>query len=342
MATPPPSKGKKIAKEGKEKQTRRLWTAKEEEALLSCMMDCVCDKFRAENGFKAGFFVAVEKELPKLLPGTTLKANPNIESKVKNWKEKYGIIADAIRISGFNFNYSTQSIEVDDESVWEEYEKVHKGAKGMNGKRFPMFEQWQILFGKDRATGEFAEDPNDIPDDEHIHTTNENPDSPYIPRFENGEFVWSSGSSFVDLECGSETPNTNPTRSGPTTPSNGNPTTPTSAFPNAGQKPPKKKAKVTTKEASLHEAMETYMKASNVVLEKIADGVGYDKELSARRTGVFNELMKLDLDMDDRFVLNEKICLAEKRVDTFYGLPDEVKQAWVMRVLEGKIYGTSP
>lgn len=52
--------------------------------------------------------------------------------------------------------------------------------------------------------------------------------------------------------------------------------------------------------------------------------------------------MKLDLDMDDRFVLNEKICLAEERVDTFYGLPDEVKQAWVMRVLEGKIYGTSP
>ncbi len=39
-----------------------------------------------------------------------------------------------------------------------------------------MFESWQILFGKDRATGEIAEDPQELPeeDENHIETPNLN------------------------------------------------------------------------------------------------------------------------------------------------------------------------
>ena len=88
-------------KAGKEKQPRRLWTSKEEEALLVAMLDCFGDKWKGHNGFKPGYFTVVEKELQKLLPGTTLRTKPNIESKVKGWKEKYGLLADMIRISGF-------------------------------------------------------------------------------------------------------------------------------------------------------------------------------------------------------------------------------------------------
>ncbi|KAH7840644.1 hypothetical protein Vadar_019644 [Vaccinium darrowii] len=291
------------------KQSRRLWTAKEEEALLSAMMDCISDKFRADNGFKSGFFVAVEKELQKLLPGTTLKANPNIESKVKNWKEKYGVIADAIRISGFQWNFVTQSIEVDDESIWEEYEK-------------------------DRATGEIAEDPQEIPDeDDHVETHNLiDIETGYIPRYENGEPSFIPSQCFVDLSCGSETAN----------PNIPNPTTPTSATPtsNAGLKPPKKKAKP-SKEGALHEAMGSYMAKSNEVLEKIASGICHDKELSVLRSGVMDELLKLNLEMDDMFVANERICETEQRVETFYALPDHLKYPWVIRVLEGKLYATT-
>ena len=70
-------------KAGKEKQPLRLWTSKEEEALLVAMLDCLGDKWKGHNGFKPGYFTVVEKELRKLLPGTTLRAKPNIESKVK-------------------------------------------------------------------------------------------------------------------------------------------------------------------------------------------------------------------------------------------------------------------
>ncbi|XP_058181315.1 uncharacterized protein LOC131299752 [Rhododendron vialii] len=132
----------------KRKQDRRLWTFAKEQALLAAMMECICDKYKAHNDFKPCYFNEVEKELKKRLPRTTLKAQPNIESKVKNWKDKYAVITDITRLSGFGWNHTTNSIVVDDENVWKEYEKSNSKAKGMNGKSFPMYESWQFLFGK--------------------------------------------------------------------------------------------------------------------------------------------------------------------------------------------------
>ncbi|KAH7863302.1 hypothetical protein Vadar_015935 [Vaccinium darrowii] len=302
------SKGKQPT-EGKEKQQRRLWSVKEKEALLGCMLDCLCDKYKADNGFKAGYFVLVEKELQKALPGTTLKTQPNIESKVKNWKKKYGVIADTIKLSGFSWNYGTKSIEVDNESVWEAYEK-------------------------DRATDDFAEDPAEIQDVDVDDDYEDEPvevvlppmdDNLYTPLFANGEPVFPSESAhttFDQSQCSASA----------------NPTTPTS---NAVPKPPKKKAKIDAREAAMHEALGNFCNQSNEVLVKLVDAVSFDKDLTARRTGVFNDLMKLDLDMDDRVIVNDKICSKDERVLQFYGIPDQVKQQWVMRILEGKLYGNT-
>ncbi|KAH7841013.1 hypothetical protein Vadar_024503 [Vaccinium darrowii] len=208
-----PGEGKKPANEGneKEKQTRRLWSVKEDEALLACMLEEYKDgvKWKAKNGFKSGFFGAVETLIHKMLPGTTIRATPNIESKVKNWKEKYGLLADMQRLSGFSWNHDTNAIIVDLPDVWDDYVKFHPKANGMNGKAFPMFQQWQVLFGKDRATGEMAEDPPEIRDDvsdedieppvyeESFVGTNEC----YTPRFANCDFVFGGG-TFVDLSVG--------------------------------------------------------------------------------------------------------------------------------------------
>ncbi|KAH7838423.1 hypothetical protein Vadar_026217 [Vaccinium darrowii] len=129
QSKPSKAKGKGNGKDKaneKEKQPRRLWTAREEEGLLTCMLEEFNDgsKWRAENGFKSGFFGAVEILLHKMFPGTTIRANPNIESKVKNWKEKYGLLADMRRLSGFSWNHDPHSIIVDSEDVWEDYVKV--------------------------------------------------------------------------------------------------------------------------------------------------------------------------------------------------------------------------
>ncbi|KAF3624001.1 putative ABC transporter B family member 25-like [Capsicum annuum] len=53
--------------------------------------------------------------------------------------------------------------------------KVHNRAKpkakNMNTKKWPMFEDWEEIFGKDRATGEFAEAPLDVIEEIHKSRT---------------------------------------------------------------------------------------------------------------------------------------------------------------------------
>ncbi|KAG5536050.1 hypothetical protein RHGRI_023737 [Rhododendron griersonianum] len=93
----------------------------------------------------------------------------------------------------------------------------------MNGKSFPMFESWQIMFGLDRAIGEMAEDTAEVDNCDPV-------ESPYTD----------------DLFNDCYTPST-------------------------------------------------------VIFEKIADAVGYEKQLSSRRERVFDELLKLDMDEDDSF-----------------------------------------
>ncbi|KAG5561873.1 hypothetical protein RHGRI_004794 [Rhododendron griersonianum] len=90
--------------------------------------------------------------------------------------------------------------------------------------------------------------------------------------------------------------------------------------------PPKKKAK---KEVAIPEALGNYLTQSATVMEKIADAIGYDKQLSSRKERVFDKLLKLDMDEDDRYIVNAIIVQAEDRVDTFYGIPTERKQRWV-------------
>ncbi|KAI8542478.1 hypothetical protein RHMOL_Rhmol08G0140800 [Rhododendron molle] len=327
----------------KRKHDRRLWTFAKEQALLAAMMESICDKYRAHNGFKLGYFNEVEKELKKILPGTTLKAQPNIESKVKNWKVQYAVILDLTRLSGFGWNHTSNSIVVDDENVWKEYEKSNPKPKGLNGKSFPMYESWQFLFGRDRATGELAEDAAEV---EEVVETYQNDvnievddmlNECYTPTFANGGTVFPRDTPFVDMSTSSGTLTSNAILAAPRTNANtprSNANTPTS---NVVSGRPKKKAKVDANEASIHVAMANLLGKSNTAFNKIADAVGYEDRLSAKREKVFTELMKLDLQMIDRFALNTMIVSAEENVDTFYGIPENYKQAWVEVVLSGQI-----
>ncbi|KAI8550097.1 hypothetical protein RHMOL_Rhmol06G0077900 [Rhododendron molle] len=322
----------------------------EEEALLAAMMECICDKYRAHNGFKPGYFNEVEKELKKRLPGTTLKAQPNIESKVKGWKEKYNVIVDITRLSGFGWNYTSNSIVVDDENVWKEYEKSNTKAKGLNEKSFPMYESWHFLFGKDRATGEMAEDAAKV---EEVVETNQDEgnidlddmfNECYTPTFPNGDTVFPRATPGVDISTSLGTPTSNAiptatTSNANTARSNANTPTTNASAPtsNVLTGRPKKKAKVDINEASIHVAVENILAQSNTAFNKIADAVGYEDRLSAKREKVFTELMKLDLEMIDRFALNTMIVSAEENVDTFYCIQENYKQVWVEAVLSGQI-----
>ncbi|KAH0707617.1 hypothetical protein KY289_012693 [Solanum tuberosum] len=94
-------------------------------------------------------------------PNCGLKSLPHVDSKIRAWKKSYATISLLKSRSGLGFQYSDGSILVDDPKAWDDLIKVDPNAKSMNLKKWPLFADWEVIFGKDRATGEFAEGPED-------------------------------------------------------------------------------------------------------------------------------------------------------------------------------------
>ncbi|KAI8523415.1 hypothetical protein RHMOL_Rhmol13G0071600 [Rhododendron molle] len=320
------------------KGKRRNWSSTEEDALIKCVVnELVGEKWRAENDFRGGFFNHVEKELQKFLPGTTLKANPHIDSKVKYWKVTWAKIVDIIGLSGFGWDDVNKRIVVE-KDVWENYEKAHpKKAKNLYGKTFPYFDDWQFMFGKDRATGAGVETPASMGRASNANQSLPTFNDCYIPQF--GEDY---GAFQNDSPMSPATPTT-PTTPIPQTftPHSSLPTsTPQTSVPHpntGGTK--RKRTRMGDEELSMFASMKNWMTSSDGHMEKMVNCFGYDKELSARRTQVPDELSKLDITLTEKFKLGAVICQEEQRVDNFYGIKPEERQAYVEAILSGVVYG---
>ncbi|KAG8369071.1 hypothetical protein BUALT_Bualt15G0112100 [Buddleja alternifolia] len=120
-----------IASGAASKNCKRCWTADEEKALAEAMKDLVVRRYKADNGFKSGYQNLLEQVMMQAFPGTTLKAEPHIDSRITVSRKNYGSISTMLTRSGFGFNSTTNMITVESQEV--------------------------EIFGKDRATGECAE-----------------------------------------------------------------------------------------------------------------------------------------------------------------------------------------
>ncbi|KAF3622766.1 putative HUA2-like protein 3-like [Capsicum annuum] len=142
--------------------TRRTWTAQEEQTLIDGLKELCANGWRGDNRtFRPGYLKELECYLRKHHPNSGLKAEPRIVSKIRHWKRCYASIAMLKSQSGLGFQYSDGAIIVDDPKFWDDFLKIDPNAKNMNTKKWPMFEDWEEIFGKDRATGEFAKGPLD-------------------------------------------------------------------------------------------------------------------------------------------------------------------------------------
>lgn len=212
------------------------------------------------------------------------------------------------------------------------YVQVHPKVKGLNGKHFPMYDNWCIIFGKDRAIGDFASDPADLESGEPnpIETPhlNEMFNECYAPQFANGEPLFPRGSLFVDIPTSFDNPI-------PATP----PTNANTSTSNAMPERPKKKARVDPMEASIHEALGALLAQNNVALEKIAIGLAMDdglNDLKNLKNGLWDDLMKIDMEMLDRFSAHALIMRADENVATYYNIPQHTRKFWVEAALAGK------
>ncbi|XP_031381447.1 uncharacterized protein LOC116196064 isoform X2 [Punica granatum] len=136
------------------KRDRRVWTAEEENSLFDALEDLIGRGMRAENGFfKPGYMSMVERALEAKCPGSGLKCNPHIESKMKNLKKLYHLIADIREQSGLGWDSERNCILIDCEDSWQAYCQKEPHAAVLRGRLFPHYDRLDFIFGKSRGRG---------------------------------------------------------------------------------------------------------------------------------------------------------------------------------------------
>ncbi|XP_073050959.1 uncharacterized protein [Primulina eburnea] len=153
-----------IVKSNKTDKTRRIWSVKEEEALVDALKVVVRTGWKSENGFRSGYLTILENEIRKLFPETDIRGIPHINSKVHVWKKNHGSLVTMLTRSGIGWNDTDKMIDVKDID-WNEYVKADPNARLMRHKSWPFYHDWCEIFGKDRATGEHAQGFSDMVED---------------------------------------------------------------------------------------------------------------------------------------------------------------------------------
>ncbi|KAD3336229.1 hypothetical protein E3N88_31748 [Mikania micrantha] len=148
------------------RKKQKKWNEKEDEKLVAAMLDVLNSgsNYKSDNGFKPGFFNAVEQQLAISLPNAGIKAKPHIESRIKTMKSDWSAVHDMLswnNTSGFGWDYNNDMLDAP-QPVWQAYIQVHKNAAKWRGKKCPHYWDLCIVFGKDRANGRDAQTAADI------------------------------------------------------------------------------------------------------------------------------------------------------------------------------------
>ncbi|GER45709.1 aspartate carbamoyltransferase [Striga asiatica] len=103
---------------------RRVWTRDEESALIQGLRDLVSRGWKCDNGFRSGYTNILEQHMAQCFPGTNIKAEPHILSKITVWKKNYGLILGMLATSGFEWSETGNMIVVKEDAVWQSYINV--------------------------------------------------------------------------------------------------------------------------------------------------------------------------------------------------------------------------
>ncbi|CAL5427774.1 unnamed protein product [Camellia sinensis] len=303
----------------KKGKPRRFWNHREEVFLVITMKDVIASNPRWKldnNQFRAGFYNECEKKILSAFPGTDLRASPHIDSKIKFWRKQYNALQDMLNISGFGWDDEQKMVLGYSDDVWQNYVRRVPDAKGMRNRPFPFYEDWLILFGKDKATGELAEDPADavaaMEKDDVNATTEEGEQSPVK------QFSMNMGDTDYSMSTAGNVPN----RADST-------------------KTEKKRARPTegipTELSEMEKNLGSFIENTNTTMVEIAHRIGYSHDLSQQRRLVNAELLKLPMSNTQRLMATSMIVKDEDKVDLFFSLDENDKMEWVSLLLEGAL-----
>lgn len=110
-------------------KNKRTWRKEEQDFLLDALVEMSVDPcWKGEGGFKNGFMSHLERLLSEKFPNCGLKAIPNVESKIKWFKDKHTVINEMLfRASGFKWDDEKKMVTCE-RQCYEEFCKVTLSA----------------------------------------------------------------------------------------------------------------------------------------------------------------------------------------------------------------------
>ncbi|KAF8396625.1 hypothetical protein HHK36_018249 [Tetracentron sinense] len=148
----PISQGEQISKS---KKKHVPWNVDMDNVLVEILFDQMAIGNKADPGWKPQTYQAVVNTLNARFNISINKEN--VKNRLKSWGNYYTIISEIIKQSGFSWDTHKKMITVDDENVWNAYVKSNLNV---GPYRYKVIENWDdlvLLFGKDKANGECAE-----------------------------------------------------------------------------------------------------------------------------------------------------------------------------------------
>ncbi|KAG6383300.1 hypothetical protein SASPL_156951 [Salvia splendens] len=281
-------------------RTRRSWSGKEEEILAATMKELVAQGWKSDNGFRSGYLNKIEEALKREFPTSDIKVNPHVQSKICSWKKNYSSLVTIMGRSGVGFNNNGDfKIDCEDDQ-WTQIMMIDSNARFMRNRSWPFWEDWKIIFGKDRATGSNAEDVIDVVNALYSQQNLDNTDT--IP----GEDFSLNGLSTE--EGVSESLGTNASADSGSARERA---TDSGSARERAAPPPKRREMM-----GWIECTPFYIKCMKMPM--------HDCNCYQPGSG---------LSMDDKFDVCEMLAKEPDRLDIFMGLPENARYAYVMRVL---------
>ncbi|XP_042005245.1 uncharacterized protein LOC121753990 [Salvia splendens] len=298
-------------------RSRRMWTPREEEILASCLVELVAGGWKSDNGFRAGYLQKIEDSIRIEFPNTDIQGTPHVTSRISAWKKSYGILRNILARTGVGFNHDgTHKIDCDDEQ-WAHIVMADKNARGMRSKSWPLWGTWQMIFGKDRASGGAAEEVQKAaaelrPQRATVSECNENNFSPSTDDVLDSEA--NGGPLHTDLHddgSGNEGRVTSTTTKG------------------TG-----KKHKVVSSDEAMMDFMAKLHADTNSRLDLVASKIGYEFDLGKARQEVFNKLEIVEgLSLEERYDLCNILGDKSQRLEIFIGMPAHARLGYLKRLL---------
>ncbi|KAL4010410.1 hypothetical protein IC575_030262 [Cucumis melo] len=144
---------------------RHVWTKEEKGTLVECLMELVSmGGWKSDNGtFRPGYLAQLVRMMAEKLSGCQVRATIVIDCRIKTLKRTFQAIAKmrGPTCSGFRWNDEEKCI-IAEKELFDNWVRLHPAAKGLLNKPFPYYDELTYVFGRDRATGRFAETFADV------------------------------------------------------------------------------------------------------------------------------------------------------------------------------------